>query len=120
MLDGVSAEAAVADERLRGLVVDGCEGGDFVEELLEEHGRQRGHRGGDGRLVGEDDGLGDFEVAREEAPVDVGAVADVGVVVFGGGLLEDLLHEVLVVVGLLEEELDDGSEDLELCLERYC
>lgn len=65
---------------------------------------------------GEDDVLGDLRVGGEEAPVDVGAVADVGIVVLGGRGLQDLLHEALRVVGLFEEELDYRGEDLELCL----
>ena len=41
-------------------------------------------RGFKGRGWGRAD-LGNVEVAGEEAPVDVGAVADVGVVAVGGG-----------------------------------
>ena len=76
---------------------------------------------GFGGLVGEDDVLRDLRVAGEEAPVDVGAVADVWVVVFGGGGLEDLLDEALGLglVGFFEEEFDDCGEDLELCLRGF-
>ena len=117
MLDGVGAEAAVADEGLGGLVVDGGEGGEFGEELLEEGRGQRGHGGGDGGLVGEDDGFGDRQVAGEKAPVDVGPVADVGVVVLDGGGLEDALDEGLVLRGVFQEEFYDRGEDLELSLD---
>ena len=67
-------------------------------------------------FVGKDDGFCDTEVAREETPVDVCAVADVGVVVVCGGLLEDFLDEGLVFCWVFEEELDDCCQDLELCL----
>ena len=78
-------------------------------------------RGGDGGFVGEDHVLGDLRVGGEEAPVDVGSVPDVRVVVLGGGGLEDLLDESLGLgeLGLFEEEFDDGGEDLELGLYRY-
>lgn len=78
-------------------------------------------RGGDGGFVGEDHVLGDLGVGGEEAPVDVGSISDVGVVVFGGGGLEDLLDESLRLgeLGLFEEEFDDGGEDLELGLQRH-
>lgn len=117
-LDGVGAVATLADERFGGLVVDGGEGGELSEEAVEEGGGEGLDGGGDGGFVGEDDVLRDLRVAGEEAPVDVGAVADVGVVVFGGGGLEDLLDEVLGLglVGLFEEEFDDCGEDLKLCL----
>ena len=117
-MDGVGAVAALADEGFRGFVVDGGESREFGEEAFEE-GRWQGLDGScDGGFVGEDDGLCDLRVAREEAPVDVGAVSDVGVVVFGGGGLEDFLDEGLGLglVGLLEEEFDDGGEDLQLRL----
>ena len=52
-------------------------------------------RGGDGGFVRVDDVLGCLGVGRKEAPVDVGSIPDVRVVVFGGGGLEDLLDESL-------------------------
>ena len=117
-MDGIGAVAALADEGFRGLVVDGGEGREFGEEAFEEGGREGLDGGCDGGFVGEDDRLCDLRVAGEEAPVDVGAVSDVGVVVFGCGGLEDLLDEGLGLglVGLLEEEFDDGGEDLQLRL----
>lgn len=67
--------------------------------------------GGDGGFVGEDDVLGYLGVTGQETPVDVGSVSDVGVVVFGGGGLEDLLDKGLGLglVGLFEEEFYDGG-----------
>lgn len=108
-LDRVSAEAALADEGFRGLVVDGGEGGEFGEEAVEEGLREGLDCRCDGRFVGEDDVLRGLGVAGEEAPVDVCAVADVGVVVFRGSGLEDSLDEGLGLrlVGLFEEEFDD-------------
>lgn len=74
--------------------------------------------GGDWGFIGEDNVLGNLRVAAEESPVDVGAVADVGVVVFSGGGLEDLLDQLLRLrlVGLLEEEFNYSGENLELGL----
>lgn len=57
-LDGLGAEAALADERLGRLVVDRGEGGELGQELLEEDGREGGDGGGDGGFLGEDDVLG--------------------------------------------------------------
>ena len=70
--------------------------------------------GGNGRFVGEDDILGDLRVAGQQAPVDVGSIPDVGVVVFGGGGLEDFLDEGLGLwlVGFFKEKFYDGGEDL--------
>ena len=75
-------------------------------------------RGRDGGFIGEDDVLRYLWIGGEEAPVDVGAVADIRVVVFGGGGLEDLLDEGLGLrlVGLFEEVFYYGGEDLELGL----
>ena len=64
----------------------------------------------DGWFVREDDVLGCLGVGGKEAPVDVGAIADVGVVVLGCGVLEDLLDEGLGlgVLRLFEEEFDNS------------
>lgn len=99
-------------------MVDGGEGGEFGEEAFEEGGREGLDGSRDGGSGREDDALCDLGVAGQEAPVDVGSVPDVGVVVFGGGGLEDFLHEGLRLglIGLLEEEFDYGGEDLQLRL----
>jgi hypothetical protein len=57
-LDGLGAEAALADEGLGGLVVDRGEGGELGEELLEEDGREEGEGCRNGGFLGEDDVLG--------------------------------------------------------------
>lgn len=74
--------------------------------------------GRDGRFVRKDDVFCDLGIAGQEAPVDVRAVSDVGIVVFCRGGLEDFLHERLRLglIGLLEEEFDNGREDLQLRL----
>jgi hypothetical protein len=56
-LDGLGAEAALADERLGRLVVDRGERGELRQELLEQDGGEAGDGGGDGGLLGEDDVL---------------------------------------------------------------
>lgn len=56
-LDGFGAEAALADERLRWLVVDRGESGEFRQEMFQEDGRQAGDGGGDGGFLGEDNVL---------------------------------------------------------------
>ena len=55
--------------------------------------------------------MGYLRVRGEEAPVDVGAVADVGIVIFGGGGLKDFLDEGLRLreLGAFEEEFYAGS-----------
>jgi len=60
--------------------------------------------------------LCDVGVAGKETPVDVGAVAYVGVVGFSGGLLQDFLDETLGLIWLFEKELYYCCQDLELCL----
>jgi hypothetical protein len=64
----------------------------------------------------EDDISRGLWIGGEEAPVDVGAVADVWVVGFSGGGLEDLLDEGLGGRGVLEVKFYDCGEDLELGL----
>ena len=99
-------------------MVDGGEGGEFGEKALEEGRWKRLYGCGDGGFVREDNVLCDLGVGGKETPVDVGAIADIGVVVLSGGVLEDFLDECLGlgVLRLFEEELDDCCENLELCL----
>ncbi len=68
--------------------------------------------------MGEDDVLSDLRITAEESPIDVRAVTNVRVIILSSGGLEDLLDELLGLrlVGLLQEKLDDGGENLELCL----
>ena len=72
----------------------------------------------DGGFVGEDNVLSYLRIRRKETPVDVGAIADIRVVILSCGILEDLLDECLGlgVLRLFEEEFDNCCEDLELCL----
>ena len=74
--------------------------------------------GGYWGFVGEDDVLSDLRITAEESPIDVRAVTNVRVIILSSGGLEDLLDELLGLrlVGLLQEKLDDGGENLELCL----
>lgn len=51
----VRAELATGHEGLHRLVVDGAEGAEFPDELVEERRRDRGGWKGDGRSGGEDD-----------------------------------------------------------------
>lgn len=69
------------------------------------------------RTTGEGTHLCDLDVAREEAPLDVGAVAQVGRVGRLGREREDALHELLRLFWAVEEELDDGRQGLELDLD---
>ena len=65
-------------------------------------------------LLREHDLLGGLRVGGEEPPVDVAAVAQVGVVRVLRGEREHVLHHLLRVGGALEEELDGGGEELQL------
>ena len=94
-----------------------CECAEFLQEFREEWGWEGRDCGGYGWSIGEDNGACHLRIRGEKAPVDVGAVADVGVVAEGGGCLEDFLDEALGLGGGFEEEFDDCGEDLELCLE---
>ena len=55
-------------------------------------------------------------VGREQPPVDVAAVAQVWVVAVLCGQAEHTLNQLLRVRGTLEEELDDGRQQLQLDL----
>jgi hypothetical protein len=113
-LQVVDSHPALADKGLCRPMVDGSQGRDLAEELIE-------NRLGDRRLweryrrpIGQDDGLGRARVGREQAPVHVSAIADVGRVAVLRRRLENLLDNLLALVGLLEEQLDDGRQRLEL------
>lgn len=54
-LDSLSAEAALANKRLRWFVVNRSQGRKLGEETLEENGRETGNCGGDGWFLSEDD-----------------------------------------------------------------
>lgn len=60
--------------------------------------------------------LGNFEITRQQTPVDIGTISDIRVVVVCCGLLKDLLYEPLVVARLLQEQLYNSSENLQLGL----
>mmetsp|Transcript_12023 Transcript_12023/g.35567 ORF Transcript_12023/g.35567 Transcript_12023/m.35567 type:complete len:610 (-) Transcript_12023:1065-2894(-) len=105
---------AAGDECGGRLVVDGGEGGEVRDELV-EHGRvEREGVVVDVWLLGEHDLLGGLGVGREQAPVDVAAVAQVGVVRVLRREREHVLHHLLRLRRPLEEELDRGGEHLQL------
>ena len=62
----------------------------------------------------EDDVLSDLRITAEKSPIDIGAVADVRIIILSGSRLKNFLDELLGLwlVGLLQEELDDGGKDL--------
>ena len=60
--------------------------------------------------------LGGGRVGGEESPIDEAAVSEVRVVAVLGGEGEDLLHQLLRVGRLLQEEFDDAGEKLQLHL----
>lgn len=99
--------------------------GKLREKLLEEPLRKVLDGRGDGGLVRQDYFPRDFvvRVDGEKSPVDVCAVADVGVVAFRCGVLENSLQKLLCLVAFggglrcLEEEFDDRSDDLKLDLQ---
>ena len=55
-------------------------------------------------------------VTRQETPIDVCAVSNIRIVIFSCRDLEDFLDEGLGALWLLEEKLDDSSQDLKLSL----
>ena len=118
LLDSIRAEAALADKLLWGLVVDRGKRGQLGEELLQQSGRERVDRSHNWRLVGEHNVLRGAWIARvrQQAPVDVGPVANVGIVILGRGRLQHLLHQPLGFLGPFEEELHNSRQDLQLGL----
>jgi len=60
--------------------------------------------------------LGDVKITGKKTPVNVSTIADVGIVAVGCCFLEHLLHQTLVVARVLQEQFDNGCEDLKLCL----
>lgn len=69
-------------------------------------------------LLGKDDVLCGVGIAGvgQKTPVDVSSVTDIRVVVLGCRSLKHPLHQTLCLLRPLEEELDYGSENLQLCL----
>jgi len=55
-----------------------------------------------------------LRIRREEAPIDIGSISNIWVVVLCGGCLEYLLDEGLGLrlVRFLEEEFDNRCKDL--------
>lgn len=53
----------------------------------------------------------------QKTPVDVSSITDIRVVIFGCRGLKYSLHQTLGFLRPLKEELDNGGEDLQLCLE---
>mmetsp|Transcript_37558 Transcript_37558/g.81412 ORF Transcript_37558/g.81412 Transcript_37558/m.81412 type:complete len:424 (-) Transcript_37558:321-1592(-) len=103
-------------KRLRRLVVHRRQRRHLGEKVLEERGLQGGRVVGNRRLVRKHNALGRLGVRGEQTPVDVAAVAQVGVVALLCCEGEDTLNHLLCLAWLLEEELDRRREELELHL----
>lgn len=56
--------------------------------------------------------LSNVEISRQQTPVHICPVPDIWIVIFRSRGLEYFLHESLGVVRLLQEQLDDGRQDL--------
>eukprot|EP01137_Pigoraptor_chileana_P028939 Opistho-2@13440 len=104
------------DKGGRGLVVDGGQGGDLPNELVQERPLEHVRLICNERLLREHDRLCRGRVRGEEAPVNVATVAEVGIVRLLRSQLQHLLHKLLRVAGALEEELDNRGEKLQLDL----
>lgn len=77
--------------------------------------------GGDDRgLVRKHDVLGCVGIAGigQKTPVDVSSVTDVRVVVLSCRSLKHPLHQTLGLLGPLQEQLDNRSENLQLGLDK--
>ena len=103
---GVEDVPELLDELLGGLEVDCAEVADVFDELVEEIRFDHVALVGDGRAFSEDDLLAELGVEVEDAQVDVGPVAEVGVLAFISSLAEQVLDEFVAVFGALDEELD--------------
>lgn len=63
-----------------GLVVDGGQGADVADQLVQQGGLNQVRLLGDEGLLGQDDLLGSHRIGGEQAPVDVASVPQVGVI----------------------------------------
>lgn len=95
-------------------MVDGCKRRQFCQEAFEKSRGKRLYGCGNWGLVREYHVLSNLGVGGKETPVDIGAIADVWVVILCGGVLEDLLDKCLglIVLRFFEKELDDCGKDL--------
>ena len=98
------------------LVVHRSQGRNVADELIQEGRLQQVGLFRNGGLFGKYHVLGCSWVGGQEAPVDVAPVPQVRVVAVLGGQTQHVLDEIGRVRGPLEEEFDDGGEELELHL----
>ena len=110
----------------------------MADEFIEESWLQKIGFLGDQGLLAEHNSLGGGGVGQQQTPVDVSTIAEIRVVgllrnkfkvrkkekkrkntdafTYLSGEGENLLHELLGAAGALEEQLDDGSQQLQLDL----
>ncbi len=98
------------------LVVDRRQSGNVADELVKKTWLQEIGLLGNGGLLGQNNVFSCTRIRGEKTPVDVPPVSEVGVVTVLGGQAEGVLDQVGGVRGTLEEELDDGGQQLELDL----
>lgn len=106
-----------AEHLVDGLEVDGCEGADVETHFLKGRGVEFLRFCCDRWLLAHDDLACRGGVRGEQPPVHVPPVAQIGVIGFLGGPLEDLWHEILALSGSLDEEFDRGGEEGQLDLD---
>ena len=83
----------VRDEGSGRLLVDGGERGDVANELVQQVGVEARRLVADGGLLRQHDVLGSLGVCGQQAPVHVGAVAQVRIVRLLRGVVEDRLQQ---------------------------
>ena len=86
-------------------VVNAGQAGDVTDQLVQQCRLQLVRLVSDQRLLGQHDLLGSGRVSAEQAPIDKSSVPQVGVLALLGGEREDLLDQLLGVVGLFRKRL---------------
>ena len=86
-------------------VVNAGQAGDVTDQLVQQCRLQLVRLVSDQRLLGQHDLLGSGRVSAEQPPVDKSSVPQVGVLALLVGEREDLLDQLLGVVGLFRKRL---------------
>jgi hypothetical protein len=102
------------EDVLRTFLEDGVNEAEVADGGLNKRGVEEQVLLADVGPVAEKYTLGFVDIHREEPPVEVGAVPDVSIEDLLSSEFEEGCDELLAVLGVDEEDLDCGGEDLEL------
>ena len=107
-------DVRLLNELLGVLLVDDGERGQVGDEQVEQRGLHALGRVADHRVLRQHDVRRRLGVGGQQTPVDVAAVANVGVVAVLRDGVQDVLHQVLRVAGTHQEQLHRGGQQRQL------